>query len=69
MWSWIVNKILRPKWVSVYQEDELSANELGIRIWGVIFLYYKWDTPVVCSNPMWRPAKKREFGEVIESRD
>lgn len=62
--------MLRPKWI--VNDD----GEMGVRVWGVNFYYYKYDTPLIYNphqhddgRPMtWRYAWKREFGECVISR-
>ncbi len=65
MWQAFVMCLLKPKWV-VGLEDPDEEGELGFRIWGVNFFYYKWPEPKP-TNYCWRYMDKREFGDVIYS--
>jgi hypothetical protein len=67
--NWIIKMLLvmstlvastgRAKWI--VNED----NELGFRIFGLNFWYYKYASPLVCEYK-YRIAEFREFGEVIK---
>lgn len=57
----IVMWVLNPRWV--VNTDE---GDLGLRVWGVNFWYYKWPEPML-SSVGWRYAEKREFGECVRS--
>lgn len=63
MWGKFVQWAVRPKWIVGFSEDDA---ELGIRIMGVNFYYYKWPEPMLADYP-WKYAVKREFGESIKS--
>jgi hypothetical protein len=59
-----IEKVMKPRWI-------VNVNdELGIRILGINFWYYKWPDPIINGTDeyaTWRIADKREFGEVIHS--
>lgn len=60
----IIKKLFKPKWIIN------SSGELGFRIAGINFYYYKWSTPIIGQSDdckYWREIKKREFGEVIKT--
>ncbi len=56
----IVN-ILKPRWIVTAEGD------LGLRLLGINFIYYKWPEPMY-SITEWRYADKREFGESVISK-
>jgi len=61
----LVVKIFCARWiVSTSGEDD---GEMGFRICGCNFWYYKWTEPHV-DNRAFRDARKREFGEVVRSK-
>lgn len=59
----------KPRWI-VGQKGSEFDGQLGFRIFGMNFWYYKWNDPqpVPDSNVPWREAEKREFGECINSK-
>jgi hypothetical protein len=65
MWTKLVNWMLRPTWI-VGQDEEFES-QLGFKIWGVCFYYYKWSTPIATKGKH-RIILKREFGESIRSK-
>jgi hypothetical protein len=60
-------KLTNARWIVGTGKDNLG--ELGIRILGVNFWYYKWTEPMIVSESSypWRFANKREFGDTIKS--
>lgn len=65
IWVWLVDRLLQPTWVVL--TDNEGQEEVGIRILGVNFLYYKWPEALVADpgEYKWRLPHKREFGESI----
>lgn len=62
--KFIVQKIIRPKWVA-FQYPDGDGHELGFSIFGVVIGLYKADT-IYPSNPQnIRRPEKREFGESL----
>ena len=57
-----VEKILRPRWIVN------DVGDLGLRVGGLNFWYYKWPDPTVGGYENWRVMNKREFGESIVSK-
>ena len=45
-----------------------DEEEMGFRIFGLNFWYYKWSDPHI-ANYQYREADKREFGETVKSRN
>lgn len=66
MAQFVFNEILGTRWIVS------QSGELGIRVCGVKFWYYKWPDPMVhvfsTSDYKYRVANKREFGEVVKSK-
>jgi hypothetical protein len=60
--NYIIEKLFHPRWIVSLNDD---ANELGFRIMGINFWYYKWPDPMISPKRQWRVIEKREFGEVI----
>jgi hypothetical protein len=62
--SKLLFKIGNPYWI-VNQDGEM-----GFRILGVNFWYYKWPDPMLDLEKeyTWRIMEKREFGETVKSR-
>lgn len=61
-----VEDILKSRWIVN------NNGEFGIRILGLNLWYYKWNTPIISYRDeykLWRKIKKREFGEVIKSKE
>lgn len=57
---------MRPRWIVNI------SGELGFRIFGINFWYYKWPDPIIGTSDdstFWRIMKKREFGEVIKNHN
>lgn len=48
-------------------KEHTDEGEMGFRILGMNFWYYKWDDPMISESRPWRIADKREFGEVVHS--
>jgi hypothetical protein len=68
-WAWLVTQIIRPRWIVMLPDPtdpESEAGDMGVRILGVNFFYYKYPDPTGYCCP-WRLAEKREFGEVVRS--
>lgn len=64
----VVEKVLCPRWI-VGPTGTENDGELGFRIGGINFWYYKRPEPIVTLGEIpWRMIEKREFGEVILSR-
>lgn len=64
--KWLINFLLRPKWVVFTTHDDPSESpELGLRIWGVIFALYKAEVYSPSQLATVRPPEKREFGESL----
>ncbi len=61
MLKWLIEKLLRPRWVVNEHGD------LGLRVGGINFWYYKWPDPIIGGYKTWRVMDKREFGESIKS--
>jgi hypothetical protein len=59
----LIIKLFKIRWII------FDSNELGIRIAGINFVYYKWDNPLQYNNHYWRTINKREFGESIRYQD
>ena len=59
--KWLVEKVLRPRWIVN------SEGDLGLRVGGINFWYYKWPDPIIGCYKVWRVMGKREFGESIQS--
>ena len=53
--------LLRARWIV-----STTTGDLGFRICGFNFWYYKWPEPMVADYP-WRLMHKREFGESLIS--
>ena len=68
MTKWLIEKILHPRWI-VSIDDGEETGELGLRIFGINFWYYKWPEPMMSPERGYRIANKREFDEVVYSRD
>jgi hypothetical protein len=68
MWQAFIMWLLKPKWIVGLSDPDLPNDEadLGFRIWGVNFYYYKWPEPMIAKYH-WRYMDKREFGDVIYS--
>lgn len=66
-WLWFVVRFGKPIWVVGTDEraEFHNVGELGLRVFGVNFWYYKWPTPMLNMSGHWRVMEKREFGEVI----
>jgi hypothetical protein len=61
----IVEKIIRPKWVVFAYNDVPFEEELGFCIFGVVVGLYKAET-IYPTNPIGiRVPRKREFGESL----
>lgn len=60
-------KLIDPKWIVGIGND--NKGELGIRVAGMNFWYYKWPEPMLVSSKEYpyKIADKREFGETIKS--
>lgn len=56
--TYIFNDILKVRWVNV-------NDDLGLRIFGINFVYYKWPDPMINLSKDYRVMDKREFGEGI----
>ena len=54
------------RWI-VSECEEYGEGELGLQIGPMVFMYYKWPDPLIkfAKDMKFRPAEKREFGEVI----
>lgn len=70
--KWFFFRVLGVQWIrscgsTLPGEEGSNAGELGIRIGGTNFFYYKDSEPLIAGNQSWRPVKKREFGEVIRA--
>lgn len=59
--NFAVDRIFRARWIR--HED----GDLGFRIMGMKFWYYKWPDPLIFHSGKWRVMEKREFGESIKS--
>lgn len=59
----IVNMVLKPMWIKNEQ------GELGFKVRGIQFFYYKWPDPIIEFGSNYKVIEKREFGEVIKSRN
>jgi hypothetical protein len=61
----VVYDLLKARWITN------SNNELGFRICGVNFWYYKHPEPIIggtaTDDDFYRTITKREFGEVVRS--
>jgi hypothetical protein len=65
MWKRIVFWLLRPKWV-VFRTQDDTSDELGLKVWGVVFGLYKGDVlPYRDTLTTMRKPAKREFGESL----
>ena len=62
----IISRTGGASWVVGFDEEN-GSGELGFRIFGMNFWYYKWPDPMLNQDRKWRPVTKREFGEVIVS--
>jgi len=67
IWQMVVKKILQLgnfQWIINIEEDEA---DLGIRLFGVNFYYYKYNTSLLSGDQntkdkiSWRPANKHEL--------
>ena len=43
-----------------------TTGDMGVRVCGFNFWYYKWPDPMAADYP-WRVIRKREFGESVKS--
>lgn len=55
----LIDQIMKPRWI-------VRNNELGFRIMGINFMYYKWPDPTPDFDT-YRIMNKREFGDVINT--
>ncbi len=62
-------EIAKPRWIVGTKESGFNG-QLGFRIFGMNFWYYKWNDPDPSfeNADQWREAEKREFGECINSQ-
>lgn len=68
MIKFLVERIIRPKWVAFSYDDAPEYVELGLSIFGVIVALYKGRT-IYPSKPInVREPHKREFGESLFQR-
>ena len=68
MIRFIVEHIIRPKWVAFSYDDLPDSVELGLSIFGVVVALYKGRV-IYPSNPVnIREPYKREFGESLFQR-
>lgn len=58
--------IAKPRWI-VGEKGSDFDGQLGFRIFGMSYWYYKWSDPTPDNKIPWREANKREFGECINS--
>ena len=59
-------RVTKARWIIGTGEE--NNRELGFRICGLNFWYYKWPDPLVTTSPtyQYRVINKREFGETIQ---
>jgi hypothetical protein len=58
--------IAKPRWIVGERGSDFDG-QLGFRIFGMNFWYYKWNDPQPNNTVPWREAEKREFGECVNS--
>jgi hypothetical protein len=65
MKKFLIEKLMRPRWIVN------NRGELGIRVLGINFWYYKRAVPMIALKKdkiLWQEAVDREFGIVIKSQ-
>lgn len=62
----LLKRLLHVHWI--VGTNEGCKGEMGVRVLGANFWYYKWPDPMVAPSYAYREADKREFGETVKSR-
>ncbi len=69
--GWLVEKVVRPRWVVHFDNAECQAadrGDLALCLFGfVCCVYYKWPDPMILFSRRYRVCRKREFGECMTS--